>query len=91
MRADTCNTSPTVTILLKMKQGSQIFVLCPSKQLIVVLFRELGGIPKLVGLLKRDDPVIQKNAAACLKNLSYGKENEVNKVRYSIRSITSFY
>ncbi|KAK6053155.1 Armadillo/beta-catenin-like repeat protein, partial [Cooperia oncophora] len=42
--------------------------------------REYGGIPKLIQLLRSDMPVIQKNAAACLKNLCFGKENDRNKL-----------
>ncbi|VDN01656.1 unnamed protein product [Thelazia callipaeda] len=41
--------------------------------------RELGGIPKLVRLLSGDVPDIQKNVCGCLKNLSFGKENDENK------------
>ncbi len=42
--------------------------------------RDLGGIPKLVDLLSSDVPEIQKNACGCLKNLAFGKENDLNKV-----------
>ncbi|GMR48035.1 hypothetical protein PMAYCL1PPCAC_18230 [Pristionchus mayeri] len=42
--------------------------------------RELGGIPKLLLLLRSDHPIIVKNACACLKNLCYGKENDANKM-----------
>uniref|UniRef100_A0A1I7VVL9 Fibronectin type III domain-containing protein n=1 Tax=Loa loa TaxID=7209 RepID=A0A1I7VVL9_LOALO len=41
--------------------------------------RELDGIPKLVRLLGSDVPDIQKNVCGCLKNLSFGKENDENK------------
>ncbi|VDM29017.1 unnamed protein product [Toxocara canis] len=41
--------------------------------------RELKGIPKLVKLLGSDVTDIQKNACGCLKNLSFGKENDSNK------------
>uniref|UniRef100_A0AAF5RT50 Fibronectin type-III domain-containing protein n=1 Tax=Wuchereria bancrofti TaxID=6293 RepID=A0AAF5RT50_WUCBA len=41
--------------------------------------RELDGIPRLVRLLSSDVPDIQKNACGCLKNLSFGKENDENK------------
>uniref|UniRef100_F1KQH5 Juxtamembrane domain-associated catenin n=1 Tax=Ascaris suum TaxID=6253 RepID=F1KQH5_ASCSU len=41
--------------------------------------RELKGIPKLVKLLGSDVTDIQKNACGCLKNLSFGKENDNNK------------
>ncbi|VDK87223.1 unnamed protein product [Litomosoides sigmodontis] len=41
--------------------------------------RELDGIPKLVRLLSSDVPDIQKNVCGCLKNLSFGKENDENK------------
>lgn len=43
--------------------------------------RELDGIPKLVRLLGSDVPDIQKNVCGCLKNLSFGKENDENKVK----------
>uniref|UniRef100_A0A0N5AAV2 Fibronectin type-III domain-containing protein n=1 Tax=Syphacia muris TaxID=451379 RepID=A0A0N5AAV2_9BILA len=42
--------------------------------------RELKGIPKLVRLLNSDVSEIQKNACGCLKNLSFGKENDRNKI-----------
>lgn len=45
-----------------------------------LIYRELGGIPKLVRLLSSDVPDIQKNVCGCLKNLSFGKENDENKV-----------
>ncbi|EFO87390.1 CRE-JAC-1 protein [Caenorhabditis remanei] len=51
-----------------------------SDNLIKEETRELGGIPKLIALLRSDTPRIQKNACACLKNLSYGKENDANKL-----------
>ncbi|UMM26465.1 hypothetical protein L5515_010153 [Caenorhabditis briggsae] len=51
-----------------------------SDNLIKEETRELGGIPKLIALLRSDTPRIQKNACACLKNLSYGKENDANKM-----------
>ncbi|CAI5447841.1 unnamed protein product [Caenorhabditis angaria] len=51
-----------------------------SDNLIKEETREYGGIPKLIALLKSDNPRIQKNACACLKNLSYGKENDANKM-----------
>ncbi|KAK6110357.1 Fibronectin type III domain family protein [Brugia pahangi] len=41
--------------------------------------RELDGIPRLVRLLGSDVPDIQKNVCGCLKNLSFGKENDENK------------
>lgn len=44
--------------------------------------RELKGIPKLVKLLGSDVTDIQKNACGCLKNLSFGKENDNNKVDF---------
>uniref|UniRef100_A0A8R1DLC3 Fibronectin type-III domain-containing protein n=1 Tax=Caenorhabditis japonica TaxID=281687 RepID=A0A8R1DLC3_CAEJA len=51
-----------------------------SDNLIKEETREYGGIPKLIALLRSDTPRIQKNACACLKNLSYGKENDANKM-----------
>eukprot|EP00080_Pristionchus_pacificus_P010861 PDM70881.1 jac-1 [Pristionchus pacificus] len=42
--------------------------------------RELGGIPKLLLLLRSDNPLIVKNACGCLKNLCYGKDNDTNKM-----------
>ncbi|EGT42064.1 CBN-JAC-1 protein [Caenorhabditis brenneri] len=51
-----------------------------SDNLIKEETREYGGIPKLIALLRSDSPRIQKNACACLKNLSYGKENDANKM-----------
>lgn len=49
-------------------------------QLIKDETRDYGGIPKLVNLLRNEIPAIQKNAAACLKNLSFGRDNDKNKV-----------
>ncbi|KRY36012.1 Juxtamembrane domain-associated catenin, partial [Trichinella spiralis] len=37
--------------------------------------RALGGIQKLVALLSNDAPEIQKNVAGCLRNLSYGNDD----------------
>ncbi|GMS95730.1 hypothetical protein PENTCL1PPCAC_17905, partial [Pristionchus entomophagus] len=42
--------------------------------------RELGGIPKLLLLLRSDNPITVKNACGCLKNLCYGKDNDTNKL-----------
>ncbi|KAK0399366.1 hypothetical protein QR680_003009 [Steinernema hermaphroditum] len=41
--------------------------------------RNYGGIQNLIKLLKSNVPEIQRNACGCLKNLAYGKENDVNK------------
>ena len=40
----------------------------------------LNGIPLLVDLLNSDYPEVHKNACGALKNLSYGKINDENKV-----------
>lgn len=42
--------------------------------------RSLGGIPPLIELLHQDIPEIQKNACGALRNLSYGRKNDENKV-----------
>ena len=42
--------------------------------------RGLDGIPLLVDLLNSDYPEVHKNACGALKNLSYGKINDENKV-----------
>ena len=52
--------------------------------------RELGGIPILVRLLDHDLDEVHRSAAACLRNLSYSKardENKVNCVRKTIAFI----
>ncbi|CAI4221390.1 unnamed protein product [Auanema sp. JU1783] len=41
--------------------------------------RELGGIPKLIHLLKHENPAIQRNACACIKNLCFRSVNDKNK------------
>ncbi|KAI1733330.1 fibronectin type III domain-containing protein [Ditylenchus destructor] len=43
--------------------------------------RNYGGIPNLIQLLKvpNQNPEILRNACGCLKNLAFGKENDVNK------------
>ncbi|KPM06241.1 catenin delta-1-like protein [Sarcoptes scabiei] len=42
--------------------------------------RALGGIPALMNLLSQDVPEIQKNACGALRNLSYGRQNDENKI-----------
>lgn len=42
--------------------------------------RILGGISKLVNLLNSDIPDVHKNACGALRNLSYGKNNDENKM-----------
>lgn len=42
--------------------------------------RSLGGIPPLIELLNQDIPEIQRNACGALRNLSYGRQNDENKV-----------
>ncbi|TMS39617.1 hypothetical protein L596_006110 [Steinernema carpocapsae] len=41
--------------------------------------RNYGGIQNLIRLLNSEVPEIQRNACGCLKNLAFGKENDVNK------------
>uniref|UniRef100_A0A915E7U3 Fibronectin type-III domain-containing protein n=1 Tax=Ditylenchus dipsaci TaxID=166011 RepID=A0A915E7U3_9BILA len=43
--------------------------------------RNYGGIPNLIQLLKvpEQNPEILRNACGCLKNLAFGKDNDVNK------------
>uniref|UniRef100_A0A0N5B240 Fibronectin type-III domain-containing protein n=1 Tax=Strongyloides papillosus TaxID=174720 RepID=A0A0N5B240_STREA len=41
--------------------------------------RNLGGIPILIRLLGNENFEIVRNSAGCLRNLSYGKENDINK------------
>ncbi len=42
--------------------------------------RMLGGIGRLVHLLNNDEPNVHKNACGALRNLSYGKTNDENKI-----------
>jgi hypothetical protein len=42
--------------------------------------RGLDGIPLLVDLLNSEFPEVHKNACGALKNLSYGRNNDENKV-----------
>ncbi|KAK7582219.1 hypothetical protein V9T40_013664 [Parthenolecanium corni] len=41
--------------------------------------RALGGIPPLVKLLNHESPMVYRNAAGALRNLSYGRQNDENK------------
>ena len=41
----------------------------------------MGGIPSLVRLLTHEKVEVHKNACGALQNLSYGKNNNDNKVR----------
>lgn len=41
-----------------------------------------GGIPPLVALLSHDMPEVQKAACGALRNLSYGRANDDNKVTF---------
>lgn len=42
--------------------------------------RLLGGIGKLIGLLNSEIPEVHKNSCGALRNLSYGKTNDENKL-----------
>lgn len=42
--------------------------------------RALGGIPPLIELVNQEIPEIQRNACGALRNLSYGRQNDENKV-----------
>ena len=42
--------------------------------------RDLGGIPALVELVKSDIPEVHRAACGALRNLSYGRVNDDNKV-----------
>ena len=44
--------------------------------------RNLGGIPALVELVKNEIPEVHRAACGCLRNLSYGRSNDENKVRF---------
>lgn len=43
--------------------------------------RAMGGIPPLVAQLNIEDERVPKAACGALRNLSYGKYNDENKVR----------
>ncbi|KAJ7392242.1 hypothetical protein OS493_013620 [Desmophyllum pertusum] len=51
-----------------------------SDEQVKVKVRELGGIPILVRLLDHDLEEIHRSAAACLRNLSYSKARDENKL-----------
>ena len=59
--------------------------MCPCNEIIkhlyICLHRELDIIPLLVRLLDHPDEDCQRNAAGALKNLSYGRFLDDNKVR----------
>ena len=42
--------------------------------------RGLGGIPALVELVNNEIPEVHRNACGALRNLSYGRANDENKV-----------
>jgi len=42
--------------------------------------RSLGGIPALVELVNNEIPEVQRAACGALRNLSYGRANDDNKV-----------
>ncbi len=43
-------------------------------------FRSLGGIPVLVELVNNEVPEVHRSACGALRNLSYGRANDENKV-----------
>jgi hypothetical protein len=49
--------------------------------------RALGGIPSLIELLNNELPEVHKNASGALRNLSFGKNNDENKVRLQKHSV----
>ena len=52
--------------------------------LCVPVSRELGGIPVLVRLLDHHIEEVYRAAASCLRNLSYSKERDENKVSVTL-------
>lgn len=51
-----------------------------SDEQVKIKVRELGGIPILVRLLDHDSDEVHRSAAACLRNLSYSKARDENKL-----------
>ena len=45
--------------------------------------RDLGGIPALVNLVNNKIPEVHRAACGAMRNLSYGRANNDNKVWYS--------
>lgn len=54
--------------------------LCYSDEQVKTKIRELGGIPMLVQLLDHELEEVHRSAAACLRNLSFSKARDENKL-----------
>ena len=46
------------------------------------VYRSLGGIPLLVDLVNNEIPEVHRAACGALRNLSFGKSNDENKVSH---------
>jgi hypothetical protein len=55
--------------------------LCYMDDAVKAKTRALGGIPVLVELVANPVPEVHRSACGALRNLSYGKANDENKVR----------
>ena len=58
----------------------QVFGRHPCLMSVISVCRSLGGIPVLVELLSNEIPEVHRNACGALRNLSYGRANDENKV-----------
>ncbi|XP_048580672.1 uncharacterized protein LOC5511245 isoform X3 [Nematostella vectensis] len=54
--------------------------LCYNDEAVKGKIRELGGIPALVHLLNHDHYEVHRAAASCLRNVSFSKERDENKL-----------
>jgi len=55
-----------------------------------VVHRVLRGIPALVDLVSHPEVSVHRAACGALRNLTYGKANYKNKVRYFLLNIKCF-
>lgn len=65
---------------IKANAAAYLQHLCYQDDDIKAKTRQLGGILRLVNLLNSDIPDVHKNACGALRNLSYGKTNDENKI-----------
>lgn len=65
---------------IKANAAAYLQHLCYQDDHIKAETRHLGGILKLVNLLNSENHDVHKNACGALRNLSYGKTNDENKI-----------
>lgn len=83
MQLLTCSICATWTTLSRPKPGEHHQPRFVDAQLIygvIYANRALNGIPVLVALVGNGVPEVHRSACGALRNLSYGKSNDENKV-----------